>query len=203
MGDRMTHHPDDLIRLFNRCFLQQWNTELVRGEDEPEYVPASGEYPHHRVVFAHGFYASALHETSHWCIAGERRRQLYDYGYWYCPDGRTAQQQAEFEKVEVRPQALEWIFSEAAGFRFHISLDNLSGDGAADEARFRRAVSQQALRYLDQGLPVRAKRFCDALLEAYGQRRQFGPHRFRLPDDTEQRSERANEWSESIPVCSE
>ncbi len=53
------------------------------------------------------FYASALHEIAHWCIAGENRCQQVDYGYWYEPNGRSEERQFEFEKVEVKPQALE------------------------------------------------------------------------------------------------
>ncbi|MDI8993212.1 elongation factor P hydroxylase, partial [Salmonella enterica subsp. enterica serovar Anatum] len=40
------------------------------------YLPADAQVPYHRIVFAHGFYASALHEISHWCIAGKARREL-------------------------------------------------------------------------------------------------------------------------------
>ncbi len=50
-------------------------------------------------------FASALHEISHWCIAGKARRELVDFGYWYCPDGRDAMTQSQFEDVEVKPQA--------------------------------------------------------------------------------------------------
>src|SRR5690606_23954885 len=121
------HRISDLIRLFNDEFLASHNTVLVRGGDEPIYLPADAEHPRHRIVFARGFYASALHEIAHWCIAGPRRRLLVDYGYWYRPDGRTAEEQAEFERVEARPQALEWAFSIVADFRFHVSADNLSG----------------------------------------------------------------------------
>ncbi|WP_111496486.1 elongation factor P hydroxylase [Marinobacter bohaiensis] len=174
----MQHHPDDLIMLFNDLFRARWRTELVRGEDEPEYIPAADSEAYHRVVFAHGYFASALHEISHWCIAGEKRRQLYDYGYWYCPDGRTGDQQAAFESVEVKPQALEWLFSEAAGRRFHISVDNLSGDGACDEEHFRRNVALQAQTYLAQKMPERARMFLDTLLDFYDRRSRFGAHLF-------------------------
>lgn len=133
----MNHSPNDLIMLFNDLFREAYRTVLVKGSDEPEYLPASGPEGLAQVIFAHGYYASALHEISHWCIAGEHRRTLHDYGYWYCPDGRTLQQQEAFEQVEVKPQAIEWLFSVAAGSRFHISVDNLSGVGAANEARFR------------------------------------------------------------------
>jgi len=80
------------------------------------------------VIFAHGFYASALHEVAYWCIAGEKRRQLVDYGYWYCPDGRDIQTQHQFENVEIKPQALEWLFCVASDFPFNVSCDNLQGD---------------------------------------------------------------------------
>ncbi|MEA7548766.1 elongation factor P hydroxylase, partial [Salmonella enterica subsp. enterica serovar Anatum] len=43
------------------------------------------------------------YEISHWCIAGKARRELVDFGYWYCPDGRDAQTQSQFEDVEVKP----------------------------------------------------------------------------------------------------
>lgn len=166
--------------LFNDLFRDQWRTILVRGEDEPEYIPARGASDVHRVIFAHGHFASALHEVSHWCIAGEKRRQLYDYGYWYCPDGRSELEQAAFEQVEVKPQALEWLFSAAAGSSFTISVDNLSGSGPSDEEGFRASVSRQAVDYLDNGLPQRARLFLDTLLAFYGRHGVFGPHLFRV-----------------------
>lgn len=163
----MNHSPNDLIMLFNDLFREAYRTVLVKGSDEPEYVPASGPDGIARVVFAHGYYASALHEISHWCIAGEYRRTLPDYGYWYCPDGRTPEQQRAFESVEVKPQAIEWLLALASGFRFHISLDNLSGAGAADERAFRRNVHARAADYLVNGLPARAQLFFDALVRFY------------------------------------
>lgn len=164
----MNHSANDLIMLFNDLFREEYQTELVRGDREPEYLPFSATGSLARIVFAHGYFASALHEISHWCIAGQRRRTLVDYGYWYSPDGRNADQQRAFEQVEVRPQALEWLFSVAAGSRFHISVDNLSGDGACDEAGFHQNVWHQANRYLDNGLPERAGRFFDTLKAFYG-----------------------------------
>ena len=143
------HRISDLIRLFNDEFLASHNTVLVRGGDEPIYLPADAEHPRHRIVFARGFYASALHEIAHWCIAGPRRRLLVDYGYWYRPDGRTAEEQAEFERVEARPQALEWAFSIVADFRFHVSADNLSG-APVDLDGFRRRVHSELCRYAER-----------------------------------------------------
>ena len=164
----MNHNPDDLIMLFNDLFRESYRTILVRGSDEPEYLPVSESEGLARVVFAHGFFASALHEIAHWCIAGEHRRTMYDYGYWYCPDGRTPEQQQAFEQVEVKPQAMECLFSLAAGFRFHISVDNLAGGGAADGDAFRLNVLNQASEYLACGLPRRAQQFYDSLMQFYG-----------------------------------
>lgn len=164
----MNHSPNELITLFDDLFREKYRTILVRGGEEPEYLPANTEHGLAQIVFAHGYYASALHEISHWCIAGEYRRTLHDYGYWYCPDGRTPEQQRAFEQVEIKPQALEWLFSIAAGTRFHISVDNLSGNGAADEQQFRDNVRAQAWRYLTEGLPTRAGMLLDALKAHYG-----------------------------------
>src|SRR4051812_43101363 len=102
--------PDALVDLFADVFATSERTLLVKGEGEPLYRPGDGERSA-EIVFAHGFFASALHEVAHWCIAGKQRRQLFDYGYWYRPDGRSAVEQREFENAEVKPQALEWIFA--------------------------------------------------------------------------------------------
>ncbi|MCT7359845.1 elongation factor P hydroxylase [Thalassolituus pacificus] len=172
---------NDLIPLFNRLFLQSENTLLVAGGDEPIYQPADEHHPHHRLIFAHGFYESALHEISHWCIAGPERRKQVDFGYWYEPDGRSAQQQRAFEQVEIKPQAVEWILSEACGRRFYVSTDNLNGDPAAVEAglaRFRQAVREQACLYLTHGLPPRAEVLKKALLDYYQRQSLFGVHLF-------------------------
>lgn len=154
MSDMQTRHRyEQLIEIFNQCFSDDYNTRLVKGDDEPIYLPADDELPYHRIVFAHGFYASGLHEISHWCIAGEARRQLVDFGYWYCPDGRDAQTQSEFEAVEIKPQALEWMFCVAAGFPFNVSCDNLNGDCEPDRIAFQRKVRARVLALLEQEYP--------------------------------------------------
>lgn len=162
----MQHTPEQAVKLFNALFIPTHNTQLVCCASEPIYRPADAEHPHHRIIFAHGFFASALHEIAHWCVAGKERRQLEDFGYWYEPDGRNAERQAEFEKVEVKPQALEWIFSRSADFQFHFSADNLSAEVGASET-FKKAVYAQVQRYLTTGLPKRAKMWSDALIDFY------------------------------------
>lgn len=162
------HHYQDLITIFNQCFFAEFNTQLVKGDDEPIYLPADSTRSFHAIFFAHGFFSSALHECAHWFIAGAERRLLVDLGYWYNPDGRNEQQQALFQQVEVKPQALEWILSKACGHRFRVSIDNLNGVEADTEA-FKQAVYQQAQDYCQQGLPKRAQQFREALCRFYQQ----------------------------------
>tara|TARA_R110002073_G_scaffold142342_2_gene294211 strand:+ start:1443 stop:2057 length:615 start_codon:yes stop_codon:yes gene_type:complete len=151
----------ELISVFNQCFLDSCHCELVSGYLEPIYFPAENSTPA-RVCFREDFASSALHEVAHWCIAGDKRRQLVDYGYWYEPDGRTEIQQKAFEQVEVKPQALEWLFSLAAGIRFQVSLDNLAGD-QTDATSFKQAVYAEAQYMVNNGFPRRAQIFLDAL----------------------------------------
>lgn len=162
----VTHHPDDLIRIFNYCFQNSHQTQLAYGQDEPIYLPAHDKQFYHTIFFAHGFFSSALHECAHWFVAGERRRTLIDYGYWYMPDGRSAEQQALFQQVEVKPQALEWILSKACSYRFRLSFDNLNGDTPEAE-QFGIAVQNQVSVYEREGLPLRARIFHQALLSHY------------------------------------
>lgn len=152
----------DLIVLFDATFTEIENTVLVKGDHEPIYTPAKSAEQRHQIVFAHGYFASALHEIAHWCIAGKQRRLLEDYGYWYSPDGRDVTQQAEFEKVEVKPQAIEWAFSCASGKPFTVSTDNLNGEPVNIHV-FQQAVKEQVLLYLNSGFPCRASQFIDIL----------------------------------------
>ena len=163
-------NPDQLIQIFNRLFIDLHNTCLQHSDDEPIYLPADQVNPHHRILFAHGFFASGLHEISHWCIAGEKRRLMVDFGYWYEPDGRSVEKQREFELVEVKPQAIEWILTKACGRSFNVSTDNLSGDAeaiATGREQFARNVVKQVKIYLQNGLPERADVLKQALLDYY------------------------------------
>ena len=135
---------DWLILHFNHWFSHH-NVTLVKGDFEPEYFPAINQQPA-KIQFAHGFFNSALHEISHWSISGEKRRLLPDLGYWYVPDGRTAEQQALFEQVEIKPQAIEWLFATAFGRKFRVSLDNLTGD-SGNGTQFKDHVFAQVQRY--------------------------------------------------------
>ncbi|MFQ3203740.1 MAG: elongation factor P hydroxylase [Pseudoalteromonas tetraodonis] len=160
------HQVADLISIFEHTFYQSYNTRLVKGEHEPIYIPANDTTPHHQIMFAHGFYASALHEIAHWLVAGSQRRLSEDYGYWYCPDGRDATQQAEFESVEVKPQAIEWALSVAAGFDFNVSVDNLNGEQTCRFA-FQSRVHAKLLELLQNGFNPRTTLLLKALCKFY------------------------------------
>ncbi|HEV8050895.1 MAG TPA: elongation factor P hydroxylase [Parachlamydiaceae bacterium] len=164
--ENIVHEYQDLIEIFKNCFFEKYNTKLVKGDNEPLYLPADAGRPHNELYFAHGFFASALHETSHWLIAGEKRRKLVDFGYWYAPDGRSIEQQEQFQSVEVKPQAIEWMLSKAAGFRFRVSIDNLDGP-ESDTVNFKKAVYEQVKMYCQNGLSVRAECFRKALCQFY------------------------------------
>ncbi len=157
---------DRLVDVFHRLFKAPYQTELVGGSEEPLYRPATDIRGLNTIEFSYDYFSSALHEMAHWCIAGAARRQQLDYGYWYAPDGRSAQQQQLFESVEVKPQALERIFSFASGQKFRISADNLDGD-ASVSASFILAVHEQTLAYCREGLPSRASELTEGLSEEF------------------------------------
>lgn len=171
----MDHDVNDLIDIFAREFAASHRTRLVAGGDEPLYRPAVAPDGWHEIVFRHDYFQSALHEIAHWCVAGAARRQQLDYGYWYDPDGRTRAQQAGFEQVEARPQAVEWVLTAACGRRFAVSLDNLDAVEPLDEGSLWRAVHREVLRCIgnEEGrpptLPPRAGQLAQSLAARFGQ----------------------------------
>ena len=163
------HH---VIRVFNQEFAESDTTELIGGAAEPYYEPGSLN----RIYFRADYVRSALHEVAHWCVAGRRRRDLPDYGYWYSPDGRHADQQQAFFVVEARPQAIERRFCEVAGIPFSSSVDNV---GVHIEPQQLRRFEARIQAWCDQfertGLPPRAARFVTALQAITRQSRELAP----------------------------
>jgi elongation factor P hydroxylase len=177
----MRHDFNDLIHIFEQCFFQAFNTKLIKGGDEPFYSPADEKFAYHRIIFAHGYYASALHEISHWCMAGKERRLLEDFGYWYMPDGRDAEQQKTFEQVEIKPQAIEWAFCVAAGKKFNVSADNLNG-ATPDTLAFKANVYRQVQQYINDGFPDRVEQFIKALANFYQVKLPLNINQFHFPE---------------------
>ena len=151
---------DQVAACFERCFAKTDNTQLRGGASEPLYEPGEPAI----IWFRHDYLRSALHEAAHWCLAGAARRKLQDYGYWYSEDDRCAVQQAAFFAVEAKPQAIEKLFCEALSIPFSISVDNLSLQLTVEERQqFERRVAEHREHYLNNGMPIRAQRFVDAL----------------------------------------
>ena len=168
-----------LCELFQTLFEEKFNTCLQGGVSEPLYQPALDAKSSHCIYFSHDYFASALHEVAHWCIAGPVRRKQVDYGYWYTPDGRNTEQQLAFEQVEVKPQALEWMFCVAAGFRFRVSADNLNGIAETSSA-FKRAIWQQTQAYCREGLPERGMQYALGLQRIFNGNMFIDPEAYRL-----------------------
>jgi elongation factor P hydroxylase len=156
----------ELAGVFNRLFQAGYRTQMRGGADEPLYLPATATAPA-LVIYTRDYAASALHEAAHWCIAGPRRRQLVDYGYAYVPPPRSPAQQQRFFHHELRVQALERIFAEAANLQFRVSLDDPHTNTVAAE-EFAGAVAAEAARLQARGLPVRAAWFHGELVRRFG-----------------------------------
>lgn len=158
-----------LVSIFNESLGKEYGAVLMGGFSEPCYIPCERQLDSSIMIrpaeiqFTKDFIRSALHEVAHWCIAGEYRRNQTDYGYWYRPDGRNELEQKEFFKVEVKPQAIEKIFSEHCLIDFRVSCDNLGGI-AMDEKAFEDAVDRQVALYMAEGLPDRAQKFIEAIV---------------------------------------
>lgn len=168
-----------LETLFDALFAADERTRLIGGASEPVYRPAISDDASHRIIYRADYFASALHEVAHWCIAGPARRRLPDYGYWYAPAGRGPAAQRAFEAAEARPQGLEWLFAQACGTPFVLSVDNVgAAPDRAQLARFAVAVAVAARGWQRQGPAGRAGRFVAALREAFPNGRPVHAMRF-------------------------
>ncbi|MBF0659521.1 elongation factor P hydroxylase [Psychrobacter sp. NG25] len=99
---------------------------IIGGVDEP-YYEAPKANTNAKIFFKENYPRSLLHEIAHYCLAGQKRRKLDDYGYWYTECGRTSEEQELFQLVEARPQGLEKAMCEAIGIHFSPSFDDFSG----------------------------------------------------------------------------
>jgi elongation factor P hydroxylase len=151
---------ESVVATFNRLFQVPEETVLVGGASEPFYLPGQPN----QVFFRADYVRSALHEVAHWCVAGRCRRGLPDYGYWYTPDGRSAERQAAFFSVEAKPQAIESLFCDALNVAFAPSVDNLVHASSDLALRtFEERIELWRARLLSDALPRRASRFIAAL----------------------------------------
>jgi elongation factor P hydroxylase len=144
---------------------------MIGGAEEPLYLPGqTGQFA--QLFYREDFVASALHEAAHWCIAGAQRRRQVDFGYAYEPPPRTGVAQSKFFAAELKTQALEWRFAEAAGLDFKASADNLAlevgkevGKDVSMDAFTDKLVRAQSSveDWLTRTPGTRAQLFCQAL----------------------------------------
>lgn len=144
---------EQIKSVFEREFGQSHRVCLQGGAEEPLYLPS--EQQPNLLVYTRDYPASALHEIAHWCLASVGQLKLKDWGHWYTPDGRSAEQQRRFQRAEARVQAVEWALSVAAGRRFRESSDNLSGE-FIDDSGFKDQIHNHIAHFCEQGLPERA-----------------------------------------------
>lgn len=140
-----------LIAAFAEIFPQ---LSIKGGADEPFYAAPKSD-AQAVLYFRSNYPRSLLHEISHYCLAGDRRRQLDDFGFWYAPCGRSEEEQAKFEIVEARPQGLEKAMCEIIGLPFSPSLDDFSGRPASETFL---ALLNEAYREMTTQPPVTARR---------------------------------------------
>ena len=155
----------ELNVVFDRTVGQANNTKLQGGAPEPLYEPAGDGRATSVIYFRDDYVSSALHEIAHWCIAGSARREKEDYGYWYEGERGESEQRA-FESVEARPQALEWVMSNAAGIPFRVSCDNFD-ESTLDMPGIRQKVRAEVPALLNR-IPPRAETFIRGLIEVSG-----------------------------------
>lgn len=147
-----------LIQLFSTVFP---DLIIQGGADEPFYEAAKGDSKA-ILYFRSNYPRSLLHELSHYCLASDRRRLLDDFGYWYFPCGRTAEEQSLFEQVEARPQGLEKRMYEMIGIKFIPSLDDFSGRPSSNDFLTRLDEAYQEMKLSP---PPTAKKALTALSE--------------------------------------
>ena len=118
---------DECCQYLINVFMAVFPGLTIKGGAEEPFYAAPKVNVSAIVHFRSNYPRSLLHEVSHFCLAGDKRRNIDDFGYWYSPCGRTPEQQLRFEIAEARPQGLEWAMCEIVGIKFSPSLDDFSG----------------------------------------------------------------------------
>ena len=186
-------------------------TSLCTHGAEPLYIPWQSktlQIAPAFIITRSDYCASVLHEVSHWCIAGLKRRCLVDFGYWYEPEGRSPHAQQAFYAAERIPQSIECLLSQAAGIKYKPSYDDFSESNSASNARadFARSVQRQVTDYSSglAALPARASLYLRALVQA----RHFfhadhiaHPKRVIRKDSLSIRGEALNRYTFAIPLA--
>jgi elongation factor P hydroxylase len=171
----------EIAGCFNSTLGPANRVRLIGGGNEPLYQPPCYQPPcaaaDHSgsavgtwaiIRYTRDYPLSVLHELAHWSLAGRRRRDQLDYGYWYTPPPRTAEQQLAFLAVEERVQAVELLLAGECGLRFRVSVDDVGGCQEL-ERDFAQRVAARSEQLRSGTLPVRARQ----LLNLFSGRRAF------------------------------
>jgi len=134
---------------------------IIEGNAEEPFYRAPKDDNKPILYFRSNYPRSLLHEISHYCLAGDRRRQLDDFGYWYSPCGRSREEQLKFEVVEARPQGLEKAITEMVGIKFIPSMDDFSGHPPSDSFLLNLEKTYQEMKSCP---PYTAKKVLDGLI---------------------------------------
>lgn len=128
----ITFNDDELCERLITLFSDVFPDLIIKGGADEPFYEAAKDGNKAILYFRSNYPRSLLHELSHYCLAGDERRKIDDFGYWYYPCGRTAEQQSLFEGVESRPQGLEKAMCKIIGLSFIPSLDDFSGRPSSD-----------------------------------------------------------------------
>lgn len=126
-------NDDELCQYLINAFADIFPGLTIKGGIAEPFYAAPRVNVGSIIYFRSNYPRSLLHEMSHYCLAGDRRRNVDDFGYWYTPCGRTIEEQQRFEIVEARPQGLEKVMCEIVGIKFMPSLDDFSGRPPTEE----------------------------------------------------------------------
>lgn len=130
MNDRFT--DDEFCQYLINILANVFPDLIIEGGAEEPFYQAVKDNAKAVIYFRDNYPRSLLHELSHYCLAGDRRRLLDDFGYWYSPCGRNKEEQKKFEMAEARPQGLEKVMCEILGIKFSASIDDFSGRPPSD-----------------------------------------------------------------------
>ena len=118
---------DECCQFLINAFARIFPNLIIKGGAEEPFYTAQRENNIATIHFRSNYPRSLLHEVSHYRLAGDQRRKVDDFGYWYSPCGRSLEEQRNFELVEARPQGLEKVMCEIVEVEFSPSLDDFSG----------------------------------------------------------------------------
>ena len=152
-----------LTKTFHTLFAESDDPTILLGNaKEPVYLPKNSSNPYNRIYYRDNFLSSALHEICHWTIAGQARRQIVDFGYWYTDQRGSQRMQKSFLKVEIVPQALEWILTSSLDQPFFVSLDSFGDSELLPD--FRKSVRDKALTFYNGRKPPRFEKLLSRIL---------------------------------------